>query len=87
MIYDLSPDLAREPDCLVTPPNSSIMFAQCAAIPQLKGELYREHWLACAVQAMPTDSPLTPELPVFQRENNQLVVTPARWNKSITIVF
>jgi hypothetical protein len=39
MIYDLSPDLAREPDCLVTPPNSSIMFAQCAAIPQLKGEL------------------------------------------------
>ncbi|VTP17274.1 hypothetical protein PUATCC27989T_05274 [Phytobacter ursingii] len=88
MIYDLSPDLAREPDCLVTPPNSSIMFAQCAAIPQLKGELLPgTHWLACAVQAMPTDSPLTPELPVFQRENNQLVVTPARWNKSITIVF
>lgn len=32
-IVDLSPAIRRQPDSVVTPPNSSIMFAECASIP------------------------------------------------------
>ncbi|MGK9173894.1 DUF2264 domain-containing protein [Yokenella regensburgei] len=51
-IVDLSPLRVREADCVVTPPNSSVMFAECATIPMLHNILpVGEHWLACAVQA------------------------------------
>lgn len=30
VIVDLSPIIQRQPDSIVTPPNSSIMFAECA---------------------------------------------------------
>ena len=51
-IVDLSPVIARVPDSLVTPPNSSIMFPECAAIPLLKTDIPQgESWLCCAVFA------------------------------------
>lgn len=51
-IVDLSPDITRQPDCVVTPPNSSIMFAGCAAIPLLTSTIPQgESWLCCAVTA------------------------------------
>lgn len=52
VIVDLSPAIAREPDSIVTPPNSSIMFPECASIPLLKTDLPQgESWLCCAVVA------------------------------------
>ncbi|MDA8478459.1 DUF2264 domain-containing protein [Citrobacter sp. Awk 4] len=52
VIIDLSPAIARVPDSVVTPPNSSIMFAQCASIPVLATEIpVGESWLCCAVTA------------------------------------
>ncbi|RAU51731.1 DUF2264 domain-containing protein [Pseudocitrobacter sp. RIT415] len=52
VIADLSPTLSRQSDAVVTPPNSSIMFAECASIPLLTADLTPgEHWLCCAVAA------------------------------------
>ncbi|EPV5022899.1 DUF2264 domain-containing protein [Enterobacter hormaechei] len=52
VIVDLSPIIQRQPDSIVTPPNSSIMFAECASIPLLKADLPQgESWLCCAVLA------------------------------------
>ncbi len=52
VIVDLSPVIHRQPDSIVTPPNSSIMFAECASIPLLKADLPQgESWLCCAVLA------------------------------------
>jgi len=51
-IVDLAPEITRVPDSIVTPPNSSIMFPECASIPLLKTELPQgESWLCCAVVA------------------------------------
>ncbi|MCG5129118.1 DUF2264 domain-containing protein [Enterobacter mori] len=52
VIVDLSPAITRLPDSIVTPPNSSIMFPECAAIPLLKTTIPQgESWLCCAVFA------------------------------------
>ena len=52
VIVDLSPAITRLPDSIVTPPNSSIMFPECAAIPLLKTDIPQgESWLCCAVFA------------------------------------
>ena len=52
VIVDLSPVITRQPDSIVTPPNSSIMFAQCSSIPILTSEIPQgESWLCCAVSA------------------------------------
>lgn len=52
VIVDLSPAITRLPDSIVTPPNSSIMFPACAAIPLLKTDIPQgESWLCCAVFA------------------------------------
>ncbi|MEH0887939.1 DUF2264 domain-containing protein [Enterobacter sp. UNJFSC 003] len=51
-IVDLSPAIARMPDSIVTPPNSSIMFPECASIPLLKTVIPQGvSWLCCAVVA------------------------------------
>lgn len=51
-IYDLSFGLERHGDCVITPPNSSVMFAECAAIPVLTATLTPgRHWLCCAAIA------------------------------------
>ena len=52
VIVDLSPAITRLPDSIVTPPNSSIMFPECATIPLLKTDIPQgESWLCCAVFA------------------------------------
>lgn len=51
-IVCLSPELMRQPDSIVTPPNSSIMFPECASVPLLKTDIPQgESWLCCAVIA------------------------------------
>jgi len=52
LIVDLSPTLRRRADRVITPPNSSIMFPECAAIPLLTTDITRgESWLCCAALA------------------------------------
>nr|WP_279116351.1 DUF2264 domain-containing protein [Enterobacter soli] len=51
-IVCLSPERMRQPDSIVTPPNSSIMFPECASVPLLKTDIPQgESWLCCAVIA------------------------------------
>ncbi|MEY7269664.1 DUF2264 domain-containing protein [Citrobacter koseri] len=73
-IVDLSPALARQPDSIITPPNSSIMFAQCAAIPLLTAEIAQgESWLCCAVSASGQQKKYT-AIPQLQINDNQVVI-------------
>lgn len=74
-IVDLSPSRLRQSDTVVTPPNSSVMFAECAAIPLLTGELTPgEHWLCCAVAASSDVSKKYQQPPCLIIENNTLRV-------------
>lgn len=60
-IVDSSPQ-PRLAGHVITPPGSSIMFAQCAAIPHLTGDIKPgEQWLCCAVAAS-TGAPVDPAL-------------------------
>lgn len=69
-IVDLSPAITRLPDSIITPPNSSIMFPECAAIPLLKTDIPRgESWLCCAVFASETqNSAARPHLNITQNQ-------------------
>ncbi|HDR2543252.1 TPA: DUF2264 domain-containing protein [Enterobacter mori] len=69
-IVDLSPAIMRLPDSIVTPPNSSIMFPECATIPLLKTDIPRgESWLCCAVFASETqNSAARPHLNITQNQ-------------------
>ncbi|HAU5429940.1 DUF2264 domain-containing protein [Cronobacter malonaticus] len=50
VIVDLAPAGARQAEHVITPPNSSVMFAECAAIPCLTGAVAAgESWLCSAV--------------------------------------
>ncbi|MBL5885005.1 DUF2264 domain-containing protein [Lelliottia aquatilis] len=74
VIVDLSPEMARQPDSIVTPPNSSVMFAECASIPVLMTEIpVGESWLCCAVTASGEQKnyTVTPQLHI---NNNQVVI-------------
>ena len=62
VIVDLSPAIAREPDSIVTPPNSSIMFPECASIPLLKPISLRERALLRRRGQRETPAALAPEL-------------------------
>ena len=70
VIVDLSPAIARVPDSIVTPPNSSIMFPECAAIPLLKTDIPQgESWLCCAVFAgEKQNSAARPHLSITQNQ-------------------
>lgn len=70
VIVDLSPAIARVPDSIVTPPNSSIMFPECAAIPLLKTDIPQgESWLCCAVFASEKqNSAARPHLTITQNQ-------------------
>lgn len=70
VIVDLSPAIARVPDSIVTPPNSSIMFPECAAIPLLKTDIPQgESWLCCAVFAgEKQNSAARPHLTITQNQ-------------------
>lgn len=73
-IVDLSPAVNRQPDCVVTPPNSSVMFADCAAIPVLAATVPQgESWLCCAVTASVNNKNRT-EPPQLDINNNQVVI-------------
>lgn len=74
VIVDLSPAITRQPDCVVTPPNSSIMFAECAAIPTLTTEILPgESWLCCAVNASGKQKAAL-MFPLLQINRNQVVI-------------
>lgn len=73
-IVDLSPVIIRQPDNVVTPPNSSIMFAECAAIPTLTTEILPgESWLCCAVNASGKQKNVL-TVPLLQINRNQVVI-------------
>ncbi|MDU2021206.1 MAG: DUF2264 domain-containing protein, partial [Leclercia adecarboxylata] len=73
-IVDLSPAVNRQPDCVVTPPNSSVMFADCAAIPVLGTTVPQgESWLCCAVTAS-VNNKNRAEPPQLDINNNQVVI-------------
>ncbi|WP_312268579.1 DUF2264 domain-containing protein [Pseudescherichia sp.] len=74
-IYDLSFGLERHGDCVITPPNSSVMFAECAAIPVLTATLTPgRHWLCCAaIAGDPTYSDMT-SVPEVLLDNETLTV-------------
>jgi len=53
VIADIGQGVSRLADKVVTPPNSNIMFAECAAIPVLSGRLEPgTHWICSAVAAV-----------------------------------
>jgi hypothetical protein len=84
-IVDLSPLLKREADCVVTPPNSSVMFAACAAIPMLQKTLPAgEHWLACAVQASISHPDFNDVMPELTIEPDHFRVNTKEQNTIIT---
>ena len=88
LIYDLSPTHPRQPESVVTPPNSSIMFAECATIPLLQQAFAPgTHWLACAVQANPDAQDITEAVPEFRLEDDRLCVKAANENNAITIML
>jgi len=87
-IFDLSPQRHRDADCVITPPNSSVMFAACAAIPMLHTTLPAgEHWLACAVQASASQDDFNSAMPELSIENHHLHITNAGGNTIITIAL
>ncbi|MCY0772511.1 DUF2264 domain-containing protein [Enterobacter cloacae complex sp. 2022EL-00788] len=73
VIVDLSPAISRQPDSIVTPPNSSVMFPACASIPLLKTEIPPgESWLCCAVLAC--EKPSSAAAPQLDIAHNQVVI-------------
>lgn len=84
-IFELLTDAPREADSVVTPPNSSIMFSPCAAIPVLRGDIAPgRQWLACAVQAGVTENAFNHNLPILQIEDHALVIShPGQKNNNV----
>lgn len=75
LIVDLSPQIQRRPESIVTPPNSSIMFPECAAIPLLSGDIPPgESWLCCAVLAS-GDPVMDARYPRLERDNQQATIS------------
>lgn len=85
-IADISPTLCRRPETVITPPNSSIMFAECAAIPCLNNDIEPGlTWLCCAVAGRveaPVDSQQAPRLII---EPHSLRLAFATGNKDIAL--
>lgn len=87
-IFELLHDAPREADSVVTPPNSSIMFAPCAAIPVLRGEIAPgRRWLACAVQAAATPGAFCHDLPELQIAEHALVIHQPGQTKTTRLTF
>ncbi|WP_312999140.1 DUF2264 domain-containing protein [Leclercia sp.] len=86
-IVDLSPNISRQPDSVVTPPNSSIMFAECAAIPVLTSTLPQgESWLCCAVMAS-AENKNRAESPQLQINNNQVVIRAPGSERQLSFIL
>ncbi len=76
----------RQGDSVVTPPNSSVMFAECAVIPTLTGEIEPgEHWLCCAVASSGDSAASLSILPSLRIDNNTLQVTDNRCGKTLSL--
>ncbi len=87
VIVDLSPDITRQPDSVVTPPNSSIMFAECAAIPVLTSTLPQgESWLCCAVTASGQNKNRA-ESPQLEINNNQVVIRAPGSERQLSFIL
>lgn len=87
-ILSLPVGITREADCVITPPNSSVMFAECAAIPVLTGELAPgQHWLCCAVRAGAHQDEWLSTAPVVLREDNTFIVRHPAAENRITITL
>lgn len=86
-IVDLSPNICRQPDSVVTPPNSSIMFAGCATIPVLTSTLPQgESWLCCAVMASAQNKNRA-ESPQLQINNNQVVIRAPGSERQLSFIL
>ncbi|MGL4719588.1 MAG: DUF2264 C-terminal domain-containing protein, partial [Kluyvera intermedia] len=87
MIADITPQTGvRQGDSVVTPPNSSVMFAECAVIPTLTGEIEPgKHWLCCAVAASGERTAPQPVLPTLLIDNNTLRVTDNTCGKTLSL--
>ena len=86
-IVDLSPAISRQPDSVVTPPNSSIMFAGCATIPVLTSTLPQgESWLCCAVTAS-AENKNRAESPQLQINNNQVVIRAPGSERQLSFIL
>jgi hypothetical protein len=87
-ILSLPVGITRKADCVITPPNSSVMFAECAAIPVLTGELAPgQHWLCCAVRAGAHQDEWLSAAPVVLREDNTFIVRHPAAENRITITL
>jgi len=86
-IVDLSPNITRQPDSVVTPPNSSIMFAECAAIPVLACTIPQgESWLCCAVMASAQNKNRA-ESPQLEINNNQVVIRAPGSERQLSFIL
>lgn len=86
-IVDLSPVLSRQPDSVVTPPNSSIMFAECAAIPVLTTTIPQgDSWLCCAVRASGTNIDLA-ATPLLEIKDNQVVIRAPGSERQLSFIL
>ncbi|MFO3905767.1 DUF2264 domain-containing protein [Enterobacter hormaechei] len=86
-IVDLSPDITRQPDCVVTPPNSSIMFAECAAIPLLTSTIPQgESWLCCAVTASALNKNRA-ESPQLDITHNQVAIRAPGSERQLSFIL
>jgi len=87
VIVDLSPVITRQPDSVVTPPNSSIMFAECAAIPVLNSTIPQgESWLCCAVTASANNKNRA-ESPQLDINNNQVVIRAPGSERQLSFIL
>ena len=88
MIANLAPGIARQGEAVITPPNSSIMFAPCAAIPTLTTELAPgEHWLACAVIASAEINKVFADMPLLIRQDRRFIIMDSQKETQQTIYF
>ncbi|MFE8149939.1 DUF2264 domain-containing protein [Brenneria goodwinii] len=86
LLLDRGNRVSRRADTLITPPNSSIMFAECAAIPILTIQLAPGvHWLGVAVAAqIRQDAPLAPP-PDVSFSDTAIKLIQMQTEKSIAI--
>ena len=86
VIVDLSPGIVRQPDSIVTPPNSSVMFPECASIPLLQTDVPQgESWLCCAVTA--SEKPHRAVTPQLTLTHNQAVIRDPGSERQLTFTL
>jgi len=86
IIRDLSPFSARASGYVVTPPNSSIMFAECAVIPTLTGLISPGiNWFISAVAASGERDRIFSPAPQLVLRENQLFIHYLNKSKALPI--